>query len=97
MSDKWITRPGKLGGKGFLKKPSDTQHKLLDRCVKKYGYLSCLRSVMVLNRNRKVKQKHGSKINKLKSWLMKKYSKSSKFNFQMDTRSGYRRSCRRRQ
>jgi hypothetical protein len=80
-SRKWITRKGKLGGKGFLSKSSSEQHKLLTKCVKKYGYRSCLGSVMVLSRNRDIQAVHGAKINKLKKWLKEKYGGQGSFGF----------------
>ena len=75
-SPKWITRKGKLGGKGFLSKSVSAQHRLLNKCVRGYGYRSCLGSVMVLNRNSVIRRKHGAKIDKLKRYLMNKYGKS---------------------
>ena len=69
----WITREGKLGGKGYLSKSSSVQQRLLDRCVKEYGYRSCLGSIMVLNRSRKLKKKYGAKLDKLKNYLKMKY------------------------
>jgi hypothetical protein len=72
---KWITKIGKLGGSGFLTKTSTEQHKLLNNCVKKYGYRSCLGSLMVLNKNKIIKEKHGKKINSLVKYLKNKYSK----------------------
>src|SRR3990172_4886132 len=61
----WITRKGKLGGEGFLSKSASTQHKILDKCVKDWGYRSCLGSVMVLSRNKDIKVKYGAKLNAL--------------------------------
>lgn len=73
-SHHWITRPGKLGGPGYLRRPAAARHKILDGCVKKYGYVSCLDSLMVLNRNREIKQLHGKEIDSDKRYLEKKYS-----------------------
>jgi hypothetical protein len=70
----WIKRKGKLGGKGFLSKSPSEEHKLLDKCVKKYGYRSCLGSVMVLSRSRAIQRSHGRKLNSLKNYLKKKHS-----------------------
>ncbi len=71
----WIKRSGKLGGKGFLSKSSIKQHKILDKCVKEYGYKSCLSSrrghpvdpdcILVLMKSRKIKNKYGIKLNEL--------------------------------
>jgi hypothetical protein len=74
-SSQWITRPGKLGGRGFLEKPVATQHKLLSKCVKEYGYRSCLGSIIVLTRNRRVDELHGPQLDSLKNWLNKKYGR----------------------
>jgi hypothetical protein len=76
----WITREGKLGGAGFLEKSASAQHKLLDKCVKKYGYRSCLGSVMVLNRNKDIKRKHGKKLTALRNYLKKKYGGPGSFS-----------------
>lgn len=69
----WITRPGKLGGPGYLARPAAERHRLLDSCVTRYGYRSCLGSLMVLNRNREIKALHGPKIDGDKRYLEKKY------------------------
>jgi hypothetical protein len=69
----WITRSGKLGGPGFLSKPSTVQYKLLDNCVKKYGYKSCLGSVIVLMRNQKIYKHYKTELMELKNYLKYKY------------------------
>ena|SRR3990167_5366912 len=66
----WITRKGKLGGSGFLSKSFESQKRILRNCVKQYGYRSCLGSIMVLNRNMKIKELYGRKIDRLKEYLM---------------------------
>ena len=58
----WITREGKLGGPGYFSKPAATRHRILNECVRGYGYRSCLGSLMVLNRSRELKKKYGAKI-----------------------------------
>ena len=73
MSSQWITRPGKLGGPGFLSKSSSEQYRLLDKCVREYGYRSCLGSVMVLQRSRAINSSYGAKLNNLKNYLKRKY------------------------
>lgn len=73
----WIKKEGKLGGKGYLKKSDRTRHAILNKCVKEYGYRSCLGSLMVLNRNTKIKKYHGKKIDDDKKWLMMKYNPKS--------------------
>jgi len=82
----WIRRTGKLGGKGFLSKSPTTQRKILSGCVKKYGYRSCLGSVMVLNRNRSIRSKHGSKINSLVKYLKGKYGGKGSFGMTRKSR-----------
>ncbi len=72
-SSQWITRPGKLGGPGFLSKPSSEQHRLLNKCVREYGYRSCLGSIMVLQRSRAINSAHGAKLNSLKNYLKRNY------------------------
>lgn len=49
----WIQHPGKLGGPGFTNKPSKIRHELLNKCVSKHGYKSCLGSIMALERAKK--------------------------------------------
>ena len=71
-SKQWITRPGKLGGPGFLTKPLEEQHALIDKCKDEYGYRSCLGSIQVLNRNRAIAKKHSAKINELANYLKSK-------------------------
>lgn len=93
-SSPWIHRNGKLGGKGFLSKPVSTQHSLLTKCVREYGYRSCLGSVMVLSRNRSIQRSHSAKINSLKNWLKKKYGGSGTFGKKSRSRSTRRRSTR---
>jgi len=76
----WITRPGKLGGEGFLTKASSTQKRLLTKCVKEHGYRSCLGSLMVLNRNRTIQRRHGRVIDGLKDWLKATYGGIGSYN-----------------
>ncbi len=75
----WIKRKGKMGGKGFLTSFSKTkQHKVIDKCVKKHGYKSCLGSILVLSKNKKVNKKYGSVIKDLKNYTVKKHSRRSR-------------------
>jgi len=74
----WIQREGKLGGAGYLQRSAAERHKLLDKCVKEYGYKSCLGSVLVLNRNAAVREKYGAKITADKNYLVKKFGSGSK-------------------
>jgi len=75
----WITREGKLGGAGYFSKPAATRHRLLNKCVKEYGYRSCLGSLMVLNRSSVMKQKYGAKIDADKNYLKNKYGGPGSF------------------
>lgn len=78
-SKQWIIREGKLGGPGYLSKSQAQRRKILDKCVKQYGYRSCLGSVMVLNRNRTIAARHGAKIDADKEYLKKKYGGPGSF------------------
>src|SRR3990167_6898382 len=69
-SEPWITMKGKLGGRGFLSRPSSEQHSILRKCVKNYGYKSCLGSIQALERSRKIKHKYGSKLSSLRHWIV---------------------------
>lgn len=77
----WITRRGKLGA-GFLTKMNKAQReKALDKCVQKYGYRSCLGSIMALERARTgprgsgegVGVKYAAKLRDARDYLRKKY------------------------
>jgi hypothetical protein len=70
---KAITRPGKLGGKGFVSKPVAEQRQILDRCVRQYGYRSCLGSIMLLT-NISKNPEHKERLTGLRQWLVAKYS-----------------------
>jgi hypothetical protein len=67
-----VKRPGKLGGKGFMSRPVSEQKSELDRCVRKYGYRSCLGSVMFL-RNVSSSAAQKQKAQKLQKYLQDKY------------------------
>lgn len=69
----WIKRSGKLGGPGFLHKSPKRQKTLLNKCVKKYGYRSCLGSVMVLERNSVIRKKYGNSLKRMRTYLKEKY------------------------
>jgi hypothetical protein len=70
-------REGKLGGPGYLKKSAKARHAILNKCVKKYGYISCLRSLqylLVLGKNEWSK----SQLDKVRAdmkWLEKTHGK----------------------
>jgi hypothetical protein len=83
----WITRKGKLGGPGYLSKSSTERHRLLSKCVVKYGYRSCLGSVTVLSRNRTIKAKYESKLKQDREWLKSKYGNSKSPKVRKSTRA----------
>lgn len=71
----WIKRKGKLGGPGYLSKPSSQRHYLLDKCVRGHGhgYRSCLGSIMVLERSSVLKQRYGKKLASDRKYLKNKF------------------------
>jgi hypothetical protein len=75
----WIKHEGKLGGPGFLGKAERTQKRLLRSAVNKYGYRSTLGSIMVLERNRTIKQRHGKELERLRKWLVGEYGGPGSF------------------
>ena len=78
---KWIKgaikRPGKLGGKGFMSKSVDQQHRIMNSCVGRYGYRSCLGSVMLLH-NINTGQKRQRMVT-LKNWLVREHGGPGSF------------------
>ncbi len=78
---KWIKgaikRPGKLGGKGFMSKSVEQQHRILNGCVSRYGYRSCLGSVMLLH-NINTGQKRQRMVT-LKNWLVREHGGPGSF------------------
>lgn len=44
-----ITDPGDLGGPGYLEKSTATRHRLLDACVRRKGYRSCLGKIEAIS------------------------------------------------
>lgn len=75
----WIKHEGKLGGAGFLDKSERTQKRLLRNAVNEYGYRSTLGSIMVLERNRTIKQRHGKELERLREWLVGEYGGPGSF------------------
>jgi len=75
----WITREGKLGGKGYLSKSTVSRRRILNRCVKNWGYRSCLGSIMVLNRSSTLRRKYGRKLDEDKEYLKRKYGGKGSF------------------
>lgn len=92
----WIShkREGKLGGKGYLGKPMTQRRVYLDKCVRKYGYRSCLGSIMVLERNSSLKKAYGSKLKADRNYLKNKYGGEGSFGPNASTRKGYPRKTR---
>ena len=76
----WIRHEGKLGGPGYLSRPMAERHKLLDRCVAKWGYRSCLGSIMVLNRNSALKARYGPVITSDRLYLVNRYGGRGSFS-----------------
>ncbi len=76
----WITHEGKLGGPGYTSKSAKERHKILDKCVKgKWGYRSCLGSIMVLLRNTEISAKVRKVLEADKKYLMDKYGGPGSF------------------
>jgi hypothetical protein len=75
---KWIQRKGKLGGPGYTKRSSRDRHAILNKCVKEYGYRSCLGSLQVLLRNSEISAKVRKTIESDIAWLKKKHGASKK-------------------
>lgn len=78
-SQDWIKRPGKLGGRGFLSKSRVEQEGLLDKCVHRYGYRSCLGSVMVLERNNAIRREYKDVLESLREHLVRRYGGEGSF------------------
>lgn len=76
----WIQREGKLGGPGYTDKTQKERRKILDRCVKEYGYRSCLGSIMVLLRSTELHKDTRKKLEKDKKYLMDKYGGPGSFS-----------------
>lgn len=75
----WIQREGKLGGPGYTEKPQKKRREILTKCVKQFGYRSCLGSVMVLLRNSEISKKTRKVLESDKAWLMKTYGGPGSF------------------
>ena len=74
-----ITREGKLGGPGYTKRTAKARHALLNKCVKGYGYRSCLGSLQVLLLNSEMGKTARKVILADKNWLKKKYGGPGSF------------------
>jgi len=74
-----ISRKGKLGGPGYMSKSPKVRHELLNKCVTKYGYRSCLGSVLVLKHYHSANRKFAPVINSDAKWLKNKYGGKGSF------------------
>ena len=83
-----ITHEGTLGGAGYTKKSTATRHRLLSKCVKEFGYRSCLGKVQVLLISSTLKPATRRVLEADKKWLMAKYGGPGSFG----SRGGKRRS-----
>lgn len=75
----WITREGKLGGAGYLSKSATTRQRLLNRCVKKYSYRSCLGSIQALQRTTQYSAAQQKKLAQDHKYLVTKYGGPGSF------------------
>jgi hypothetical protein len=74
------TRPGKLGGAGYLKKTPEARRRHLATCVRKWGYRSCLGSIQALEvwlKNRG-SASDKAKLRSDRAWLVSNYGAGSK-------------------
>lgn len=85
-----ITHEGKLGGPGYLKKSDRTRHGLLNKCVKKHGYRSCLGSINALGvlGKREFSKSELRKIVKDREYLVEKYGGEGSFSRAANPRAG---------
>lgn len=74
-----IQQKGKLGGAGYTKKSERARHQLLEQCVKRDGYRSCLGRLQVLMMSTAIKGKTRKTLDADKRWLMKKHGGSGSF------------------
>jgi hypothetical protein len=81
-----ITREGKLGGPGYTKRTVAARRKILDKCVKQWGYRSCLGSLLVLLKNSAMKKTARGVITRDKNWLEKKYGGVGSFGPRKNSR-----------
>lgn len=74
-----IEHEGKLGGPGYLEKSERTRHGLLNKCVKKWGYKSCLGSINALGvfGKREFSKTQKRKIDKDRDYLVNKFGLGS--------------------
>ncbi len=74
-----ITHEGTLGGPGYTKKSQATRRRILAKCVKEFGYRSCLGKVQVLLISTAIKPATRKVLEADKKWLMGKYGGPGSF------------------
>lgn len=74
-----ITGGTTLGGPGYTKKAEATRHRLLNECVKKFGYRSCLSKLQAVLISTAIKPVTRKVWTADKKWLMKKYGGPGSF------------------
>lgn len=73
------SRPGALGGRGFLSLSNGDREAELIRCTERYGYRSCLASVMLLQKQPKIRAGYGEELEHSKRYLMSRYGGAGSF------------------
>ncbi len=77
QSRPWITKDGKLTGAAFLTKSVTQRHRMLDGCVKKYSYRSCVGTLQTLYRDSGSSITQGRKLDQDRKYLVDKHGGSS--------------------
>jgi hypothetical protein len=72
-----ITRPGKLGGPGYTRRPWSERKQILEDCVVEYGYRSCLGSLQVLLNIGNMGAKATEVIEHDRDWLVDNYGEGA--------------------
>lgn len=70
---KWITGAGKLGGKGFTKRPERERHAILNDSVGFYGYATTTRMLQVILRSTTIADETRRRVESDLAWMKKKY------------------------
>lgn len=74
-----ITHEGTLGGPGYTKKATTTRHRLLSKCVKEFGYRSCLGKLQAVLLSTTLKPATRRVWTADKKWLKAKYGGPGSF------------------
>lgn len=74
-----ITKERKLGGPGYAKKSAAERHRLLERCVQRDGYRSCLGRLQVMLLSTELKPATRKTLGADKEWLKKKHGGPGSF------------------